>query len=133
MKEQEPPVILFDGLCNLCNSVVMFVIRRDHRARFRFAQLQSEAGRSLCREHLLAEELETFVLIVGEEVYARSDAALHLARRLTGLWPLLFAGIIIPRTLRDWVYTFVARNRYRWFGMKEECMIPTPELKHRFL
>ena len=133
MKEQEPPVILFDGICELCNSVVMFVIRRDPGARFRFAQLQSEAGQALCRENLLAEELGSFVLIADRKVYTRSDAALQLARRLPGLWPLLFAGIVIPRTLRDRVYAFIARNRYRWFGMKEACMIPSPELKNRVL
>ncbi len=126
--------VLFDGECNLCNGTVQFIIRRDRRNRFRFAALQSEAGKTMLQSHRLPPEaLDTVVLISGGRAYTRSDAALGIARRLDGLWPLCYAAVVIPRFLRDRAYDFIARNRYRWFGKREECMVPTPELRSRFL
>lgn len=128
----DSPVILFDGVCNLCNSSVQWIIRRDSRARFRFASLQSDYARNLplLQGMLLPDSL---VLIVGEKVYVKSAAALRIAGLLGFPWLLLKSGLIIPRFIRDAVYDFIARNRYRWFGKQEFCMMPSPELKSRFI
>ncbi len=129
-------LILFDGVCNLCSVTVQFVIDRDPAAHFRFAALQSEAGAKALAEHGAAPvtgDPDSVVLIESAHVYTHSDAALRIARRLTGLWPVLFAFIVVPRLVRDAVYRFIARNRYRWFGRTEACRIPTPELRARFL
>lgn len=132
--DSEHPVLLFDGVCNLCNGAVRFVIRRDRAARFRFAALQSRSGQALLRRFALPQaELETLVLVEGTRAFTRSAAALRAARRLDGAWPLLYALMVIPRPVRDAVYDFVARRRYRWFGRRDECMVPTPELRARFL
>lgn len=128
------PVVLFDGVCNLCNATVQFIIRHDPQGRFRFAALQSETGRKLLAHcGRSAKNLDTFVLAENGRCYTRSTGALRLVRRLPGLWPLLYGLIVIPRPLRDFCYNLVARRRYAWFGKREECMIPTPELRERFL
>lgn len=126
--------VLFDGVCNLCNGTVQFIIRNDRRGRFRFAALQSEAGCQLLQQYQLPEKaLNTVVLIAGGRAFTRSTAALEIARRLDGAWPVCYAAIALPRFFRDAVYNFIARNRYRWFGKQEACMMPSPELKQRFL
>jgi len=128
------PILLFDGVCNLCNASVNFVIRRDPAKRFRFASLQSPAGQELLKKFgLETEKFDTVVLVEGNRHYARSDAALEVARRMRGFWKLLYVFKIIPRLIRDPLYNWVARNRYRWFGKKDQCMLPAPELKERFL
>jgi predicted DCC family thiol-disulfide oxidoreductase YuxK len=128
------PIVLFDGVCNLCNGSVQFILKRDSQARFRFASLQSEAGRSLLVQHGLdPEALSSVVVIEGGRVWQESSAALRIARHLPGLWKLLRVFLVIPRPLRDAVYRLIARNRYRWFGKTETCWLPTPELKGRFL
>lgn len=128
------PVILFDGVCNLCNQSVQFVIRHDPGSKFRFAALQSDFGQKVLREHQMEnQELVSVVLLTGDRVYERSRAALEIARRLNGLWPLFYGFVIVPPFLRDLVYDWIARNRYRWFGRRDECMIPTPDLKARFI
>lgn len=128
------PVILFDGVCNLCNSSVLFIIQRDPKAKFRFASLQSDFGKAqMLRFGLNHTELGSVLLIKEEILYQKSNAALEIARNLTGGWPLLYVFKIIPAFLRDWVYNGIAQNRYRWFGKKDACMIPTPELKSRFV
>ena len=130
----EPPVILFDGVCNLCNQSVQFVIRHDPASRFRFAALQSEFGQSqLDRYHFDKNQLLSVVLVINGKSYDRSSAALEIARRLDGLWPLLYVFVIVPPFIRNFVYDWISRNRYRWFGRTDECMIPTPELKARFI
>lgn len=127
-------VVLFDGVCNLCNGSVQFIVRRDPYGYFRFASLQSEPGRSLLREHGLdPADLFSVILVEDGKVYARSDAALRIARRLSGVWRAAGALRVLPRSLRDRVYDLVARNRYRWFGRRDACMVPTPELRERFL
>lgn len=130
-----PPTLLFDGVCNLCNTSIQFVIRRDPPpAIFRFAALQSEAGRRLQREHGLDEHaLNTVVLVENGVAYVRSTAALRTARRLGFPWSLAYAFIVVPRPVRDAIYNWISRNRYRWFGQRDACMIPTPELRSRFL
>ena len=128
------PILLFDGVCNLCNGAVRFAIARDPRARLRFAPLQSDAGRALLLRHdLPPDALETVVLVDGEGVHTRSTAMLRLLRELGPPWSWLWPLVAIPRPLRDALYGWVARNRYRWFGRRAECMIPTPEQRARFL
>jgi predicted DCC family thiol-disulfide oxidoreductase YuxK len=128
------PVVLFDGVCNLCNTAVQLIIKRDKKKLFRFASLQSEAGRALMKEYNFpAGELNSFILIDNGKAYSKSTAALKVAKKLSGIWPLLYTFMVIPKIFRDSIYGWVGRNRYKWFGKKEECMIPTPELKARFL
>jgi len=131
----DPPVLLFDGVCNLCNGAVAFVIRRDPRARLRFAPLQSPAADALLASLGVARDRlpDSFVLVEDGRVHVRSTAALRVARRLRFPWPLLAVFLLVPRWLRDPVYDLVARNRYRWFGRREACMVPTAELRARFL
>jgi predicted DCC family thiol-disulfide oxidoreductase YuxK len=127
-------IILFDGVCNLCNGFVQFVIERDPAARFRFGALQSERAQSLLASAgCQAPVRETVVLIEDGRVFTRSTAALRIVRRLQLPWPLAYGFILIPRPLRDAVYDWIARHRYRWFGQREQCMLPTPERRDRFL
>ena len=127
-------ILLFDGICNLCNAWVVFVIDRDPGGRFAFAPLQSpEAVRLLADRGYLGMELSSVLLIEGGRVYERSTAALRVARRLTGAWPLLSVFLLAPRAVRDAVYDWVGRNRYRWFGRQDVCRVPAPELRGRFL
>ena len=127
-------IILFDGVCNLCNGFVQFVIKHDCRAYFKFTTLQSEAGREILQQTNFSNNaLDTVILVENGKVYVRSTAALKILARLDGFWPITYAAIILPAFLRDIIYMGVARNRYRWFGKQESCMVPTPELKSRFL
>ena len=126
--------ILFDGVCNLCNGFVVFIIKRDPEAKFKFASLQSEEGEKVQEEfNLEPHNIRTMVLVDNDNFYVKSDAALRILKELSGLWPLLYYFIYVPRPIRDFVYDIVAKNRYRWFGRLDECMVPTPELKKRFL
>ncbi|MEO8066965.1 MAG: thiol-disulfide oxidoreductase DCC family protein [Flavobacteriales bacterium] len=127
-------LLLFDGVCNLCTGVVQFVIKRDKSQRFRFASLQSSVGENFLQENKMpTDEFASFVYLRDGKVLMRSDAALNIARDIGGLWTLAYGFVIIPRFLRDAVYNWVARNRYRWFGKTDVCMLPTPELKARFV
>lgn len=127
-------VILFDGVCNLCDRSVQFVLRRDPDGEFCFASLQSTVARdmlsSLGRPN---HGLSGIALIEGEQVFTKSTAALRIVRRWKGLWPILSTFLVVPRPLRDWVYDWVARNRYRWFGKRDSCRLPAPEARERFL
>jgi predicted DCC family thiol-disulfide oxidoreductase YuxK len=128
------PTILFDGVCNLCNSSVQFVIKKDIDKIFQFASLQSDAGEKLLKQYNLStSNFDSFILIQENKVYQKSGAALKVVKQLSGSIKLLYAFIVIPTFIRDAVYNFIAKNRYKWFGKKDECMIPTPELKARFL
>jgi predicted DCC family thiol-disulfide oxidoreductase YuxK len=131
----DAPILLFDGVCNLCDASVQWVIRHDRAAQFRFASLQSPAGRELLARHdLPVDALETVVLVEGDRHWLRSDAGIEVIRRLGGWWAFLALELqFLPRFLRDGVYRFIARNRYRWFGRKDACLVPTPELAARFL
>ncbi len=132
--KSELPVIFFDGFCNLCNGAVQFVIKRDRKAIFRFASLQSDyAQEKLAQFNIRPKGGDTMVLLEDGKVYERSTAALRVARKLSGLWPLLYGFIILPRFIRDGIYNYVGKNRYKWFGKRESCWVPTPELKERFL
>ncbi len=132
--EAERPVILFDGVCNLCTASVRFLIARDRRKRFRFASLQSPAAeRLLGPEAGLRESLKTVVLVASGRVYWKSTAALLTTRHLDGLWPLLAVLLAVPRPLRDAIYDWIGRRRYRWFGKRELCWLPEDGLAERFL
>jgi predicted DCC family thiol-disulfide oxidoreductase YuxK len=120
-------IILFDGVCNFCNGAVNFVIRNDRKGRFKFAPLQSETGNQLRAEHNIGDDVDSIVLIEDGEAYTLSTAALRIARGLDGIWKLAYALIIIPKSIRDRVYRVIANNRYRWFGKKDACMVPTPD------
>jgi predicted DCC family thiol-disulfide oxidoreductase YuxK len=131
---KQAPLILFDGVCNFCNSSVNFVIKRDKKALIQFTPLQSEKGRLFKRQYGLPEaDMKSFIFIEDDKVYTRSTAAFKVCRHLSGLWPLCYGFMVIPKFLRDGVYNWVAKNRYKWFGQRQECMIPTPEVKARFL
>jgi predicted DCC family thiol-disulfide oxidoreductase YuxK len=128
------PVILFDGVCNLCNASVTFAIDRDPGARLRFAALQSPAGRSLLESHgLPADYTGSLVLIEGGAAYPESEGALRIARHLTFPWPMFYGLRVVPRPVRDAVYRLVARHRYRWFGRSAVCRVPSGVTRHRFL
>lgn len=128
------PIILFDGVCNLCNSSVLFIIKRDARSRFYFAALQSDFAKAhLNKFGVSFTEPQSVILIEEGKLFQKSSAALKIARNLNGLWPSVYVFILVPRFIRDFVYDVIARNRYRWFGKREACIIPTPELKVRFV
>lgn len=133
--EPAASVLIFDGACNLCNATVNFIIDHDRAGRFRFASNASEAGQALLRGcGLPADAVETVVLVEPDgRCYTKSAAALRVARALGWPWRFAYAGAVIPRPVRDRVYDWVARNRYRWFGKRESCRMPTPELQGRFL
>ena len=126
-------IVFFDGVCNLCNAAVRFIIQRDPKAYFRFASLQSEIAAKKLPPDFREKAGDSIVLLEDGKFFWSSTAALRIARRLRAPWPLLYAGILIPRFLRNPIYGWIARNRYRWFGKKDACELPTPELKGRFL
>ncbi len=127
-------IILFDGVCNLCNTAVQFVIRRDPGAKFVYASLQGSAGQELLKEyHLSSNDFHSFVYIEKGRAFTKSTGALRVCKQLRGFSRLLYGFIIVPKFIRDRVYDWVARNRFKWFGKRNECMIPTLELKARFL
>ena len=131
---KEYKIILFDGVCNLCNGAVTFIIKRDKKNIFKFAALQSEVGQGLISKfNIDTKKVDSIILIDGEKHYEKSSAALHIAKHLSGAYPLLFGFMVVPKFIRNSVYDYVARNRYKWFGKKESCMIPSAELKRRFL
>jgi len=131
-----PPdnIILFDGVCNLCTSSVQFIIRHDKSAVFRFVPIQSERGRGICRAcGLDPEDIQTFLVLRNGRAYARSDAAFEVIEQFGGLWRLFLMFKVVPAGLRDWIYAFIANNRYRWFGRRETCMCPSEDINQRFL
>ncbi|MEN0006062.1 MAG: thiol-disulfide oxidoreductase DCC family protein [Bacteroidota bacterium] len=127
------PIILFDGVCNLCNGFVQFIIKRDPAGQFRFVALQSEVGEALLAAlEFPTADMSTVILVENGQVYTHSDVALRIVRRLGGAWPLLYSFRLIPNGIRNGIYRIIAKNRYAWFGQRDQCMIPTPDLKARF-
>lgn len=127
-------ILLFDGVCHLCHGAVQFILQRDPHGSIHFASLQSEKGQELLSAYRYEGSLQSVVLIENGELYTKSDAVLRVGRKLSGAWPILsLIGLALPRGLRDVVYNWIARNRYRWFGQSEKCMLPTPEIRSRFL
>lgn len=132
MKEQ--PIILFDGLCNFCNGAVNFIIRHDKKAVFKFAALQSKKGQELVEKfNLPTTNFDSLVLIENGKAYKQSTAGLRLYNKLPWYWKWTQVFWIVPGFLRNGIYDLIAKNRYKWFGKKETCMIPAPEVKNRFL
>lgn len=128
------PILLFDGVCNLCNASVQWVLRHDRQGVFRFAALQSKTGQQLLlRFGMRQNQLDTTVLVDGDRIFTHADAGLEIVRRLGGAWALLGIFRLVPRALRNSVYNWVARNRYRWFGRRESCLLPRPEWQERFV
>lgn len=128
-------LLFFDGECHMCNSAVQFVLKRDSSGAIHFASLQSETAKQILSSHQYdATQLSSVVFLANGRLYTKSDAVLQVARKLSGAWPLCFyLGRFLPRPARDFIYDWVARNRYRWFGKQEQCMLPTRAIKARFL
>lgn len=134
MSNKKTNILLFDGVCNLCNSIVQFTIERDPKGKFKFASLQSESGQALLNKFgLPTNNFDSFVFISGDKYFLKSSAGLHVLKELGGFWKLFYVFIIFPRPLRDFVYNIMAKTRYKIFGKRDTCMIPTPKLKQRFL
>lgn len=128
------PFILFDGVCNFCDSSVNFIIKRDRNNRLLFAPLQSPAGRELAEQYGFKNDyLGSMVFVENGKAHTRSTAALRIATYLGGGWPLLKVLLLVPRFIRDAAYDLIARNRYRWFGKKDSCMVPSPSIRAKFI
>jgi predicted DCC family thiol-disulfide oxidoreductase YuxK len=133
-KEANKKIILFDGVCNLCSSSVQFVLKRDKKNQFLFGSLQGRAGQEyLAKFNLPANTFNSFILVEEDKPYTKSTGALRMLKHLGGGWSLLYALMIVPRFIRDAVYEWIARNRYKWFGKKDVCWMPAPALKAKFL
>ena len=134
IKAENKKIVLFDGVCNLCSSSVQFILKKDKKDQFLFGSLQGEAGQQYLKQFNLPEDtFNSFMLVEDKTLYTRSTAALRMLKHLGGGWSLLYAFIIVPKFIRDAVYNLVAKNRYKWFGKKDACWIPTPALKAKFL
>ncbi|MFC3880257.1 thiol-disulfide oxidoreductase DCC family protein [Algoriphagus namhaensis] len=131
---QKPSIILFDGVCNLCNSSIDFIIKRDHKDKFLVGPLQENEGKKLMTLFDVDPKyLDSLVLVQNDQVYYKSTAALRIAKDLSGLWPVFYPLIYFPKGLRDSVYDWIARNRYKWFGKKNTCRLPSPKEASKFL
>lgn len=127
-------IILFDGVCNLCNSSIDFIIKRDKNDYFLVGALQDDFSKKILRSYDVKEDyLDSLVLLEDGNIYYRSTAALMISRKLSGIWPIFYAFIVLPAWIRDPIYDWIGSNRYRWFGKKETCRLPTPEEKSKFL
>lgn len=127
-------IILFDGVCNLCNKVILFIIKKDKKALFRFAAIQSGAGQSLLKEYISGDEQNTTLYYIhNKKCYRKSTAVLHILKQLGGMWKCFYPLILIPPCIRDVVYHIISRHRYKLFGKRQKCMLPTPEIKNRFI
>ena len=127
-------LVLFDGVCNLCSSSVQFIIRHDKKNQFLFGSLQGKAGQEYLKKFNLPQDsLNSFMLVEGDTLYTRSSGALRMLKNLGNGWQLFYAFIIVPKFIRDSIYHIIAKNRYKWFGKKEECWLPNAELEARFL
>lgn len=130
----ETNILLFDGVCNLCNAVVRFTIKRDPVGKFKFAALQSEPGNKLIRKYgIEGHDIDSVVLICGDKFYIKSSAALYVMKELGGIWKLMYVFVYIPRPIRDFIYDLIAKTRYKVFGKRDTCMVPGIDIKDRFL
>lgn len=131
-KVPHQPLVLFDGVCNLCSGTIRFIIRRDLSRKFRFSSLQSDLGERLLVDYK-GQRLESMLLVFNDQVYRKSTAALYILKLLGGAWAAAYIFIVIPRPLRDWVYDFIGSRRYKWFGKTERCWLPEQDVSDRFL
>ena len=133
-KDVNKKIVLFDGVCNLCSNSVQFILKKDKNNQFLFGSLQGKAGQEYLRKfNLPANTFNSFMLVEDQKLYTRSAAALRMLKHLGGGWSLLYAFIIVPKFIRDGIYNWIAKKRYKWFGKKDACWIPTPALKAKFL
>lgn len=127
------PVILFDGVCNLCNKTIQFIIKHDPEHIYRFAAFNSAFGKEMLQYFKISDKVPgTFMLLENGQIYDRSTGALRVCKQLKGGWKMLSAFLIVPKFIRDGVYNIIARNRYKWFGREESCWVPTAELQKLF-
>jgi predicted DCC family thiol-disulfide oxidoreductase YuxK len=126
-------IVYFDGVCNFCNGAVNFIISRDAEKKFKFAPLQSEAGQKMRTKYEIGDDIDSIILVENDRAYLHSTAGLRIAKGLGGIWSLAFVFIIVPAFIRDWAYRLFAKHRYRLFGREEACMLPTPDVRERFL
>ena len=130
----EKYIVLFDGVCNLCSSSVQFILKRDKKNQFLFGSMQGNYGQEVLKKYGLPQnEFNSFMLLENDQLYTKSSGALRMLKHLGGGWSLFYSFIIVPKFIRDAVYSFIAHNRYKWFGKKEECWLPTPEYRKKFL
>jgi len=127
------PVLLFDGVCNFCNGAVNFIIRHDGKKKFKFAPLQSEIGQQLQAKYGIGQDIDSIILVENDKTYTHSTAGLRVAKGMGGIWSLGYVFIIVPAFIRDYFYRLFAKNRYRLFGRQDACMLPTPDVRERFL
>jgi predicted DCC family thiol-disulfide oxidoreductase YuxK len=132
MEKENRAIVLFDGVCNFCNGSVNFIIERDSGGYFKFAPLQTETGREFIEKFGLSE-IDSIILVEDGKAYSHSTAALNVARQLDGLWSVFYIFIIVPKFIRDFFYKLFAKYRYKLFGKQDVCMMPTPEIRERFL
>lgn len=133
MVDKSPQIILFDGVCSICDRSMRFIIKRDPKKKFRFATLQSELGQRLFMEHSIPNDIETMVLIKNDKAYIQSEAVLRIAKELNGFWPIFAVLQKLPLKFRDYAYKMFSENRYKLFGKSEQCSIPSKEQRSRFL
>jgi predicted DCC family thiol-disulfide oxidoreductase YuxK len=126
------PIIFFDGVCNLCNGAINFIIDHDKKGYFKFAPLQSGVAKKFVPQSIM-ENTDSIILLESDKIYSKSTAALRVAKKLDGLWKAMYVLIIFPKFIRDYIYDFIAKNRYKWFGKRETCRMPTEDIKNRFL
>ena len=126
-------IIFFDGECNVCDKSVQFIIKRDPKGYFKFASIQSDIGKKLLKQFNVPTNINSFIFIDNEKCYYKSSAALRISKNLNGLWKLLYFLLVVPRPIRDFFYGILANNRYKWFGKKDICILPSPEIRKRFL
>lgn len=131
--KQQYSIILFDGVCNFCDASVQFIIQHDPKRKYRFASLQSKIGQTYIEKFPALEHIDSIILLENDTYYIHSDAVLRITKQLNGFWKCFYVFICIPRWIRNPLYRFVAKHRYTWFGKKESCMIPTKEIRDRFL
>lgn len=134
MSDLPDNIILFDGVCNFCNSSVNKIIKHDKKNRFKFTALQSDVGKKILEKHSIdPSKIDSIILIENDVAYIKSTAILKISKHLNGIYSLAYGFIIIPTFLRNFVYDFIAKNRYKWWGKKDSCMIPTAEVKSKFI
>lgn len=126
-------IVLFDGECNFCDNSVQFIIKRDRKAEFKFASIQSDVGEEILRKFNVPANINSLILVEGSKCYFKSSAVLLICKNLKGVWKLFYCLLIIPKSVRDYFYDIIAKNRYKWLGKKDSCMVPSPEMKNRFL